>query len=603
MASSLTTPETLAAIDVGTNSIHLVVARVTGADRFEVVAREKHVVRLGHGPGDMKQLEPDAIERGVDALARLRAVADAHRATVRAVATSAVREAANHDDFLARARRDAGVEVEVISGVEEARLIHLGVLQALPVFDRRLLLCDIGGGSTELLVGERGEVLAARSLKLGAVRLTGRFFPDGAATEAAVDHCRRHIRAMLRPFRPAVERHGFEVAVASSGTAEQVVRLAHRGDREPLRTWNGVVTSAEAIAAVTAEIARAACEGTLGGVDGIEPKRVDIVLAGSLILDEVIRAFGMDSVVFSEAALREGVLLDTLQRSREGTLRHLTDVARASVRHVADAFDDDPAHSTWVATLALQLFDATAGRHGLDPSWRDILEAAALLANVGLVVSHDGHHKHSYYVIRNSDRLLGFTDREIELIALVARYHRKSAPKASHPEFAVLDAEAQRVVRALAGILRIAIALDHGHDRAVSAVRVSQRDEDGAGDGEDAVDGAGDGAGDDDGEVVVEVVPAVVVEVDGVADGAVVVEVVPTVGADPSLEIATASERTGLLEAVLGAPVRVVLAVAPAASATLGSAATSASPATSGGPANSDGPVRPGRRSDRASGP
>ena len=510
--------EVLAAVDVGTNSLHLVIARVVDGDRFDVISREKEQVRLGQGAGDMKELAPEAIERGVEALGRFHRLAEAHDAELRAVATSAVREAQNHDAFLDRARRDAGVEVEVISGVEEARLIHLGVLSALPVFDDRLLLCDIGGGSTELLIGQRGETLASRSLKLGAVRLTNRFFAGGDVSKSDVEACRRHVRAALVAFEPAVRQHGFEVAVGSSGTIEQVVRLARRsaGDEAPVRTWNGATATGEEICAVAAELARAARKGQLAEVEGLDPKRVDIITAGALILEGVVERFAIASLTVSEAALREGVLIDTLQRSRGGSLHHITDVARRSVRHLASAFDDDPEHSAWVATLALQIHDDLAGALDLTPDARDHLEAAALLANVGLTVSHDGHHKHSYYVIRHSDRLVGFTDAEIERIALVARYHRKSAPKARHPEFARLAEDEQRVVRSLAAILRVAIGLDRTHGRRVASVR-AQLD-----------------------------------------DGTVRIEVTPTVGEDIDLELHTAAERSALLGEVLDAEVVVV---------------------------------------------
>jgi exopolyphosphatase/guanosine-5'-triphosphate,3'-diphosphate pyrophosphatase len=512
--------DVLAAIDVGTNSIHMVVARVDEGDRFDVIAREKEVVRLGHGAGDMKVLEPDAIDRGVECLGRFRRLADAAGAEVRAVATSAVREAQNHDDFLTRARVEAGVDVEVISGVEEARLIHLGVLSALPVLDSRLVLCDIGGGSTEILVGERGETLAVRSLKLGAVRLTNRFFSSGSPTKADVEACRRQVRGTLASFEREVRALGFDVAVGSSGTIEQVVRLARlrAGDDEPARTWNGVTATAEEIGAVVSDLTRAARRGTLDEVEGLEPKRVDIITAGALILEGVVERLGIEELTVSEAALREGTLIDSLHRVRGGPLHHVSDVARKSVRHLADAFDDDPEHSAWVATLALQLFDDLAPTMGLPPESRDDLEAAALLANVGLTVSHGGHHKHSYYVIRNSDRLVGLTDAEIERIALVARYHRKSAPKSRHPEFARLDADEQDVVRGLAGLLRVAIGLDRTHGRRVASVRSR------------------------------------------VDDGRIVIEAVPTVGEDVELEIHTANERSSLLAEVADVPVEVVLA-------------------------------------------
>src|SRR5918993_2614743 len=169
--------QVLAAADIGTNSVHMVVARVD-ADRFEVVEREREMVRLGSSARDMKRLTPTAMNRGIEVLRRFRQVAEIHGAGLRAVATSAVREAENRAAFIERARAEAGVDVEVISGFEEARLIHLGVLQAVPVFDRQVLVCDIGGGSTELVVGRKGEMLTARSLKLGPIRLTRRYF-DG----------------------------------------------------------------------------------------------------------------------------------------------------------------------------------------------------------------------------------------------------------------------------------------------------------------------------------------------------------------------------------------------------------------------------------------
>ena len=510
--------DALAAIDVGTNSFHLVVARADADDRLDVVTREKEQVRLGEGAGDMKHLSPEAVDRGVAVLRRFRGLADAHGAEVRCVATSAVREAEDHGTFLDRARAEAGVEVEVIAGVEEARLIHLGVLSALPVFDERILVCDIGGGSTELVLGQRGETLAARSLKLGAVRLTSRFFADGTPSKSDLQACRTHVRGTLVPFERAVRRHGFEVAVGSSGTIEQVVRLARRaaGDDEPLRTWNGVTASAEEVTAVAADLARAARKGTLGEVEGLDPKRVDIITAGALILEGVVEHLGVTEITVSEAALREGVLLDTLQRLRGGSAHHVTDVGRRSVRHLAEANDSDLAHSEWVAALALQLFDDLAPGLGLDRDCRDHLEAAALLANVGLAVSHDGHHKHSYYVIRHSDRLVGFTDAEIERIALVARYHRKSAPKPRHPEFARLDPAEQQVVRALAAILRVAIGLDRTHSRRVAAVRARP------------------------------------------GKGALRVEVTPAPGEAAELELFTAEERSGLLAEVLDTAVEVV---------------------------------------------
>jgi exopolyphosphatase / guanosine-5'-triphosphate,3'-diphosphate pyrophosphatase len=505
---------TLAAIDVGTNSFHLVVARLLGPDRFEVIGSEKEMVRLGHGGGEMKVLDPDAIERAVSVLHRFRRIADIHGATIRAVATSATREAENHDEFIARARTEAGVDVEVISGVEEARLIHLGVLQALPVFDRRLLLCDIGGGSTELLIGEQGEVLASRSFKLGAVRLTDRFFPEERARGSAIDACRKYVRSAISPFVREVDTHGFDVAIGSSGTIEAVCRIANaaRGGSDP-HSFNGFELSAGELSAVCDQLAAARTVAARRKIPGLEAKRADIILAGALILEQVVRSLGVSALSYSSYALREGVVLDTMQRLRGGSIHHLRDISRRSVRLLADLCDEEPEHSQQVARLACRLFDGTADLHRLDASAREYLEAGALLANVGLFVSHNRHHLHGYYVIRNSDRLAGFTDDEVEIIALLARYHRKSSPKPSHEPFARLQPDDQRVVRVLAGLLRVAIGLDRSHEHLVEDVRCS------------------------------------------LGKGRVVIDVVPAGHRPIDLEMYAASERKALLEDALGVTV------------------------------------------------
>jgi exopolyphosphatase / guanosine-5'-triphosphate,3'-diphosphate pyrophosphatase len=512
--------DVLAALDIGTNSFHLVVARTGTTDRFEVIARSKELVRLGSGSDDMSQLEPDAIDRGIEALVRLGKVAASHGADIYAVATSAVREADNADEFLRRARLEAGIDIQVISGPEEARLIHLGVLQAVPVFDRRLVLMDIGGGSTEILVGEQGETLAVTSLKVGALRLTQRFFRSSRLHPSAVDACRRWLRSSLAPVTRQVRRHGFDVAIGSSGTVATLCAMVHaqRGG-DPLRTFNNFSFTADELAAVVELLISVDTAEQRRKLPGLDPSRADIILAGALIAEQVMAELGIDEMVHSDYALREGALLDALHRRRGGTLHHLHDLRRRSVEHLAATMDDDPAHSAEVARLALELFDLTHQWHGASSQDRELLEAAALLTNVGLFVSHDGYHKHSYYIIRHTEHLAGFTDNEIELIAQVARYHRKSPPKPSHPTFAALNDDDQNTVRVLAAILRVAIGLDRTHNAVVATLGVR-------------LDG------------------------DGAADDAMVLEVGPRPGVTAELELFTATENRSLLEQVLGRPIR-----------------------------------------------
>lgn len=470
-----------AAIDIGTNSMHMVVARLADHGGFEMLTSEKEMVRLGQGGGEMKELAPDAIERSLTTLARMKEVAGSFGdVEIAAVATSAVREARNRQDFLRPARDRVGVSVEVISGFEEARLIHLGVLQALPVFDRRLLVIDIGGGSTEFCVGKGNQVIEARSMKLGAIRLTQRFFgaiadagDAGSVSRKAVKECRKYVRSALAPVAHELGGHQPEVTVGSSGTATTLaaMALARRGDKP--RQLNGATFSSTELADIVDELVERDSDErrTLPGLDD---KRVDIIVAGAILLDEIFRAFSIEEMTISEYALREGVLFDRFGGDAEGELGKLR---ATNVRRLAQQLDPDPAHAEHTAQLAVELFDRTLELHELDAHARELLESAAIVHNVGLFISHASHHKHSYYVVRNSEQMTGFTDHEIELIAIIARYHRKSRPSDKHVDFAALAKPDQQMVRVLAGLLRIAIGLDRRHATSVRSVRVFIDDE------------------------------------------------------------------------------------------------------------------------------
>ncbi|MGI9624126.1 MAG: Ppx/GppA phosphatase family protein, partial [Acidimicrobiales bacterium] len=362
------------------------------------------------------------------------------------------------------------------SGVEEARLIHLGVLQAVPVFEQQLVLVDIGGGSTELLVGREGEVLGARSVKLGAIRVTDSFFPGGKVKSKAVAECRAFLKAFLSPVARDIRTLGFDTAVGSSGTISNIAEMVERRQaREPTRWVNNVEFSRADLAAVIDDLLSAGNTKDRMALEGLDPKRADIIVGGALVLESVFERLNIDTMVVSEYALREGVLLD---RASSGTdlAGRVADIRADSVSRLVDLYQEDRSHVQHATRLALSIFDQLADLHGLGGWERGILEVAGLLQNVGLFISHSAHHKHSYYVIRHTDQLVGFTEHELELIALTARYHRRSAPKASHPEFMALAEADRERVRLLAGILRIAIALDRTRSGIVTEVRAGVAD-------------------------------------------------------------------------------------------------------------------------------
>jgi exopolyphosphatase/guanosine-5'-triphosphate,3'-diphosphate pyrophosphatase len=266
--------------------------------------------------------------------------------------------------------------------------------------------------------------------------------------------------------------HGFDVAVGSSGTIENVaVVAANLRDGRPPVSHNGLTFSREDLSRATDLLLSAATATDRAKIPFVEARRADIIAGGALLLQVAFEELDLPAMTLSTYALREGVLLDQLSLDTESGVHHLSDLRRSSVEHLLDRFETQRRHAEWSTELALQLFDATRALHGLRDEALDYLEAGGLLANIGRAISHDAHHRHSYYLIRHTEALMGFTSHEVELIAQVARYHRKSAPAPKHAEFAALSSADQHLVRVLAGLLRLGIALDRGQHSMVRGVR------------------------------------------------------------------------------------------------------------------------------------
>ncbi len=463
----------LAAIDLGTNSFHLLVVdadRTTG--RFKIIDREKELVRLGSGSSDMKYLSEHAMNRGIEALKRFKRIADASKAPIRAIATSAVREALNQDMFLKRVKAETGITVEIVSGVEEARLIYLGVLQALPVFDKQVLLIDIGGGSTEFLVGCRRKIFYDNSLKIGSMRLSERYFDSSKTSSSSIKKCRELLLGMMHPVLRAIKKTEYDLAIGTSGTILNIAHMISCARKDgPVSRMNNFTFSRDELEAVVKKIVKAKDAKERLRIPGIDPKRVDIIVAGALILGQAFRELKIKEMVVSEYALREGIIFDTIEKKHRKIRGHsLNDIRYGSVLHLAENFGYERDHSHHVAHLALRIFDETRQIHRLGGAEREYLEAAAILHEVGLSISHSQHHLHSYYLVRNAE-LLGFTENEKEIIANIARYHRKSHPKDKHSGFQNLSGEERNVVLRLASILRIADGLDRTHSSVIADLR------------------------------------------------------------------------------------------------------------------------------------
>jgi len=452
----------LAAIDVGTNAVRLEIARPLPDGSLETLHQERDPVRPGEGVFATGSLTRPVADRLIATLSRYGALCRRHRAKVRAVATSAVREARNRDEIVRRARREAGIVLEVVSGREEARLICLGVLDGRPAGSRSIVL-DIGGGSTEVAAAIGDQATSLHSVALGAVRLTEIFDSSGKVSPERLAVMRSFAAEAFRDELPGkLPLPRVRVALGSSGTVNAIV--AARGDSRRM-TLRKVERAVEEMAAMSLFERRRS----------FEPRRAEIIVAGAVILEAAMRQLGLEAVHAVDTGLRNGILLDLARRSPAAAAAAAAGRSAAAVA-LGRRFAFDEPHARKSADLALALFDQLAGLHRLPASARSVLEAAALLHDVGHAVSPNRHHKHTFYLVSNAD-IPGFSDEERRLVALVARYHRRSAPERHRPDLEELSAPDFRLVRRLVAILRIADALDRSHHQPVVDVRATWRDD------------------------------------------------------------------------------------------------------------------------------
>ncbi len=458
----------LAAIDIGTNSIKLLLAAVDEGGVLEVLSREKSQVRLGSHTLASGRLSPDAIEAGVTAIEQfLRSVEAQEARLVRAVATCAVREAENSQEFLEAVRRRTGVEVDVISGEEEARLIHLAARSEFSSRLDPLFLVDIGGGSTEFVVSNGSRVLLTESLPLGAVRLAD-LVHDDPPSDRDRKAVKKAIRAVARRATEAVRKTGFKTCVGSAGTI-QSLSLVHEAailGREPIPSGHRTLTRA-GLKKVN-RILRKTTQKEKMRVPGLDPRRRDIAVPGGILLAWILKRAGADGIVVGERGLREGIILDYASRHGERRAGD-RDVRARSVDRLLRRANAEILHASHVARLALQLFDQTHALHQLTAAEREWLQFGALLHDVGCSIGFARHQQHSYYLITHGD-LTGFSAEEIEVIASVARYHKGKGPRESHENWKRLDPYLRPVVEKLAALLRIADGLDRSHRQLVTDV-------------------------------------------------------------------------------------------------------------------------------------
>jgi exopolyphosphatase/guanosine-5'-triphosphate,3'-diphosphate pyrophosphatase len=464
-----------AAIDIGSNSIRMEAAEVVPGRPARILASDREVTRLGESVFRTGSVSEEAIQSSATVLARM---AELYRKLdvvgVRAVATSAIRDAHNQKEFLERASQAAGTRVEIISGREEARLIHLGVESSWQQPVNSVLIIDIGGGSAEIIAAEHGRLQEAFSKPLGAVRLHENFLQDDPPSPPQLRRMHEYIRQKLEG---AVRRlgHGkWARVIATSATASSVASAIARTPRTKRDEIDRLRISTVQVRQLYQKLSTRSLAARRK-ITGIGPRRAEIIVPGVAVLLEFLQEFRLPGVYYSRAGVRDGIIADLAMRNVGAELSRLTRDQRREVENMGRRYGVALDHARKVADIANLLFTALQPLHQLPPERGKELEAAAYLHDVGHFVSDTSHHKHSWYVVSNSD-LAGFNERERLLIAGLCRYHRRSLPKPEHGAFQALTPEERRSLMCLIPILRLADNLDRSHDQRISGVECHLRD-------------------------------------------------------------------------------------------------------------------------------
>ena len=457
----------------------MIVVRVRPALSFEIIDREKDMVRLGAGGLDGRSLTPAAIGAALQTLAKFRRLADSHKVDeIIASATSATREAENGGDFIAEVERHTGIRIKVISGTEEARLIHLAAAYGVDIGASTGVVIDIGGGSVEVTLGTATHLTIGKSFKVGVIRLTERFVKSDPLSGRDERRLVKHLNREMGEYLDRVAERGFDRVIGTSGTILSLGALASADGGAPIEELRNRRVSARALRKLRKRLTTATLEQRLA-IPGLDPRRADLSVAGSVLLDTIIRRLGAEEFTLCDLALREGLVLDYIHRNsaRIQKVERYPDVRRRSVIELGERCGYWPEHAQQIAKLALAIFDQTRSVHGLGDKERELLEYAALLHDIGVHISYERHHRHSYYLIKNGD-LRGFDPREIEIIALLARYHRQASPKKSHEGYGDLNGATRRAVKAMAAMIRLAEGLDRSHAQALTALELYPRGSD-----------------------------------------------------------------------------------------------------------------------------
>jgi exopolyphosphatase/guanosine-5'-triphosphate,3'-diphosphate pyrophosphatase len=468
----------IAAIDLGTNSFHAILVDIYPDGSFRTVNKLKEMVILAE-KGLEDRLSREAMDRGLEALKRIKSLCDSHNVeNILAYATSAIREAENGGDFIKEVGKKIGIIVRAISGKMEAEMIGLAIKHSIVLGKEMVLMADIGGGSVEFIIGNNKEFIYSNSLKLGVARMAAAFVGSDPINQKDIKKLQMHFEKELSEVFKLVKKHKVKTIIGSSGTMENIGDMvAVRNSISAKRSLNELEFNADDFKDLYSDFIKLDKKQRLKE-KALEEKRVDIINPGMVLLKFLVDKFKIENIKISEGALREGMILNYINNKREqlnlDLVANFKDPRRRSIYELLRKCNWPEAHSSHVSNFSLQLFDKFKEELKLKESDRELLEYASLMHDIGYYISYRKHHKHALYLIRYSD-LLGFKEDEINIMANVARYHRKSTPHKRHKRYKQLSKKLRKRVKKLSALLRVADGLDRSHYQNVQKLEINNK--------------------------------------------------------------------------------------------------------------------------------
>jgi exopolyphosphatase / guanosine-5'-triphosphate,3'-diphosphate pyrophosphatase len=460
---------TIAAIDVGSNAIRLSIANVNSDGGYQTVYSVREPIRLGQDVFTKGIISAHTIARMLESFNTFKQKLEEHGVThVKAVGTSALREATNREVVLRAVNKATGLEISIIGAEEEARLIHQAAKAIVNLKNKVALLVDIGGGSVEVVLADDSTVLCTESYAMGSVRLL-KILDEKAGEERFNQLVTEYVDATQRRLEQEIGNQKIDVCVGTGGSIESIGELR----KEFFDKNSNQKVTAEELKALVKKLRATTFEQRIQDLR-LRPDRADVIIPAAIVLQKIVQQSGVSEVVIPGIGLKDGVLRELVSQIAEQKKLLYRDQVIESARRLGKKFFFDEKHGTTVAKLAVQIFDQMKDFHELDSEARLILEVAALLHDVGYYVGVSNHHKHAFYLIQASP-LVGLTQLQTDIVANVARYHRKSQPKTQHKPYVDLAPKHRLTIAKLAGILRLADALDHEHASTVESVEVDYK--------------------------------------------------------------------------------------------------------------------------------